>query len=177
MGLPSNFVRKSCCCCALDMWITRKREFSHIPTAQQQQLFLTKFDGRPIPELSVGPLFAAIRPKRTKTVARRTAGAPTILDMQSTSPLPPLRSRQLIEQRLCLLQIGCVEPLGEPAVDGGEQVVGFSRSALVVHSRARPVAARSSSDLIVCDRATPMATAKRASRRSNCRRDRAGMCS
>ncbi len=31
---------------ALDMWITRCREFSHIPTAQQQP-FLTKSDGKP----------------------------------------------------------------------------------------------------------------------------------
>ncbi len=40
------------------------------------------------------------------------------------------RSRQLFQQRLRLLQVGCVEPLGEPAVYGGEQVVGFGRLAL-----------------------------------------------
>jgi len=34
------------------MWITRKRELPHIPTAQQQQLFLTKFDGIPNPDIA-----------------------------------------------------------------------------------------------------------------------------
>jgi len=40
-------------------------------------------------------------------------------------------SGQLVEQRLCLFQIGGVEALGEPAVDGCEQVAGFSMAALV----------------------------------------------
>ena len=35
----------------------------------------------------------------------------------------PQRSSQLFQQRLRLLHIGSVEPLGELAVDGGEQVV------------------------------------------------------
>ncbi len=30
--------------------------------------------------------------------------------------------RQIVEQRLRLLQIGGVEPVGEPAADGGEEV-------------------------------------------------------
>ena len=36
-----------------------------------------------------------------------------------------LSSTQLVEQRLRLLQIGGVDPLGEPAVDGSEKVPGF----------------------------------------------------
>ena len=34
----------------------------------------------------------------------------------------PLRSRQLFEQRLSILQIGRIETLREPAVDRGEEV-------------------------------------------------------
>ena len=60
----------------MDMWITRKREFSHIPTAQQQQLFLTKFDGRPHARCGglVGPCYGQARiylkePLRGKNMA------------------------------------------------------------------------------------------------------------
>jgi hypothetical protein len=41
-------------------------------------------------------------------------------------------SRQLVEQRLCLVQIGGVEALGEPAVHGREQLLGFGALALFV---------------------------------------------
>ena len=44
--------------------------------------------------------------------------------------LQPQRLRQLVEQRLRLLQVGGIEPLGEPAVDGGEKVVAFGGLAL-----------------------------------------------
>ena len=40
------------------------------------------------------------------------------------------RAKQIIEQRLRLLQIGGVEPLGEPAIDGGEVVAGLGGSAI-----------------------------------------------
>ncbi len=46
--------------------------------------------------------------------------------------LQPRRLRQFVKQRLCLLQIGGVEPLREPAIDGGEEVVGFGGLALGV---------------------------------------------
>ena len=39
--------------------------------------------------------------------------------------------RQLLEQRLRLLQIVRVEPFGEPAVDRSEQFAGLLRLALV----------------------------------------------
>src|SRR5215472_3850395 len=40
-------------------------------------------------------------------------------------------SPQLLQQRLRLFQIGRVEPLGEPAINGGEKVEGFGAAALV----------------------------------------------
>ena len=40
-------------------------------------------------------------------------------------------SRQLVEQRLCLFQIRGIKALGEPAVDGDQQMVGFDTSALL----------------------------------------------
>ncbi len=39
---------------------------------------------------------------------------------------------QFLQQRLRLLQIGGVKPLGEPAVDRGEEVAGFGGLALGV---------------------------------------------
>ena len=41
------------------------------------------------------------------------------------------RSRQLVEQRLCLFQIGGIEALGEPAVDRCEQIARFGPPALL----------------------------------------------
>src|SRR6516165_11125267 len=40
-------------------------------------------------------------------------------------------SCQLVEQRLCLFEIGRAEAFGEPAIDGGEKVAGFGMAALV----------------------------------------------
>ena len=39
-------------------------------------------------------------------------------------------SRQFVEQRLCLFQIGGVEALGEPAVNRREQIARFGPPAL-----------------------------------------------
>ncbi len=39
--------------------------------------------------------------------------------------LQPLRLRQLFKQRLGFLQIRGIEPLDEPAVDGGEEIAGL----------------------------------------------------
>src|SRR5947199_688388 len=41
-------------------------------------------------------------------------------------------SPEFPQQRLRLLQIGRVEPLGEPAVDRGQEVAGFGAAALVM---------------------------------------------
>src|SRR6266849_7960084 len=38
---------------------------------------------------------------------------------------------QLVEQRLRALEVLCVETLGEPAVDRGENVMGFGAAALI----------------------------------------------
>ena len=51
-------------------------------------------------------------------------------------------SRQLIEQPLCFFQIGGVEALGEPTVDGGEQIMSLGPPALLAPQPT--VAARSS---------------------------------
>src|SRR5438477_3920450 len=40
-------------------------------------------------------------------------------------------SRQFVQQRLCLFQIGGVETFGEPTVDRREEVAGFGVAALV----------------------------------------------
>ena len=40
-------------------------------------------------------------------------------------------SRQRVEQRFCVFQVGRIEPLGEPAVDRHEQIAGLSAAALV----------------------------------------------
>ena len=48
-------------------------------------------------------------------------------------------SRQLIEQRLRLHQVGRIETFGEPAVDRREDVAGFSVAALVA---AKPCEAK-----------------------------------
>src|SRR4051794_22198414 len=41
--------------------------------------------------------------------------------------------RQLIQQRLCVLQVRCIKALGEPAIDRREQIMGFHVLALVTH--------------------------------------------
>jgi hypothetical protein len=48
-------------------------------------------------------------------------------------------SRQLVEQRLRLFQVGCVEAFGEPAVDRREKIAAFGVAALVA---AKPGEAR-----------------------------------
>ena len=37
---------------------------------------------------------------------------------------------KLVEQCLCFFEVGCVEPFGEPAVDGRQQVTPFVSPAL-----------------------------------------------
>src|SRR5215813_3618526 len=41
------------------------------------------------------------------------------------------RLTQLVQQRLCFLQIGRVKALGEPAIDRGEEIAGFGTAALI----------------------------------------------
>jgi hypothetical protein len=48
--------------------------------------------------------------------------------------MPVAGSRQFVEQRLCLFEIGRVEAFGEPAVDRREEVSGFGAAALVAIS-------------------------------------------
>jgi len=60
---------------------------------------------------------SAFRPKRTKRVSAKFDRSLPQTDTRYGANLQPQRSRQLVEQRLRLLQIGRVKPLGEPAVD------------------------------------------------------------
>jgi len=41
-------------------------------------------------------------------------------------------SRQVVEQRLCLFEVPCVEAFGEPAVNWGEEIAGFGAPTLLV---------------------------------------------
>ena len=63
-------------------------------------------------------------------------------------------SSQLVEQRLCVFEIGRVEAFGEPAIDRCQQVAGFALAALVA---AEPSEARDGAQfpefgpLLLCD--------------------------
>ena len=46
-------------------------------------------------------------------------------------PHRELPSRQRVEERLGVLQVSRVKPLGEPAIDRCEQVIGLSALALL----------------------------------------------
>jgi len=50
---------------------------------------------------------------------------------RQTVGVPTAGSRQLFEQPLRFFQVGGVEALGEPAVDGREEVAGLGAAALV----------------------------------------------
>src|SRR5437867_2780945 len=50
---------------------------------------------------------------------------------QTRGSVVHVRSPQLVEQRLCLLQIFCVEALGERGVDRREEIERFNTSALI----------------------------------------------
>ena len=65
--------------------------------------------------------------------------------------------RQRLQQRLGLLQVGGVKPLGEPAVDRCQQLVRFGPLALLLPQATRLMAARSSSDFASWRRATSRA--------------------
>src|SRR5437764_13632131 len=51
-----------------------------------------------------------------------------------TADRPAAGSRQFVEQRLGLFQIGGVEALGEPAVEGREQLARFGPPTLLAPS-------------------------------------------
>ncbi|MEE8290555.1 MAG: hypothetical protein V3R80_03655 [Candidatus Tectomicrobia bacterium] len=42
-----------------------------------------------------------------------------------------LDSGQFFRKRLCLFQVGCVEPLGEPTIDRGKQPTRLGALALI----------------------------------------------
>jgi hypothetical protein len=59
--------------------------------------------------------------------------------------MPVVGSRQLVQQRLRLFEVGCLEAFGETAIDRNEQVAGLSTAPLVApKARARLTAARNS---------------------------------
>ncbi len=72
------------------------------------------------------PCISAYRPKQKYTAARGRTGVGHDRDLNLGATLQPLRSRQLVEQHLRFLQIGGVEPLGEPAEYWGKQIAGSS---------------------------------------------------
>ena len=59
--------------------------------------------------------------------------------------MPVAGSRQFAEQRLRLFQIGGIEALGEPIIDGGEEVASFGPPALLA---PQPGEARGGAQLI-----------------------------
>ena len=69
----------------------------------------------------------AFRSKRKWTAARGRIGVGHDREIKSGVTPQPQRSRQLVEQRLCFRQVGGIEALGEPGVDGSEKVAGFGR--------------------------------------------------
>ncbi len=71
-----------------------------------------------------------IRPKRTLAAAHGKSERRCDRGVTSGATLQPRRSNQLVEQRLRFLQIGGVEPLGEPVVDRGDEVASFGGLAL-----------------------------------------------
>ena len=72
------------------------------------------------------PLHRVLRRLRGIVAGRR----PALEVAYSGSSNEPLR-RQLLKQRLCLLQVARVEPFGEPAVHRSEQFASLLRLALV----------------------------------------------
>ena len=58
--------------------------------------------------------------------------------------VPTAGSRQLVEQLLRFFQVGGVKALGEPAVEGREQVARLAPPALLAPEPGEAVAARNS---------------------------------
>ena len=75
------------------------------------------------------------------TPADRWVGQKAVIGLRLLD-MPMAGSRQLIEQTLRFFQIGGVEVLGEPTVDGGEQIMSLGPPALLAPQPT--VAARSS---------------------------------
>ena len=90
----------------------------------------------------------AARSRRNSWCSRSRARALRCSCLQSES------LRELLEQRLGLLEIGSIKALGKPRVDLGEQVVRLLPSPLRCQSLLRVMAARSSSDFASWRRAT-----------------------
>src|SRR5271170_1750487 len=63
-------------------------------------------------------------------LARGLSGRPEAVVRARPPAMLATGSRQFVEQCLCLFQVGGAEPLGEPAVDRGEQIAGFGPPAL-----------------------------------------------
>jgi hypothetical protein len=65
--------------------------------------------------------------------------------------------RQLVQQRLRVLQVRRIETFGEPVVDWIEQITRFRALALVAPESARLTDARSWNSFALCRSATEMA--------------------
>jgi hypothetical protein len=75
-------------------------------------------------EQAVGLSQGHAAPSGIKLIADHSELGP----MARTSQEP--KSTELVEERLCILQIGGVEALGEPAVHGREEIIGLGVPAL-----------------------------------------------
>src|ERR1700731_1158037 len=105
--------------------IARSRRPMHRPRAFFRDKPLSNRRSRPSRDIR-----AALADGRTGQKAVVRARPPAMLTTGS---------RQFVEQRLCVFQIGGVEAFGEPAVDRGEEVAGFGAAALLA---PQPGAAR-----------------------------------
>ena len=76
-------------------------------------------------------------PKRTLSSRGRNFRDVPFSDIGTDLALQLPRSRQLVQQRLRLFQISGIEPLGEPAVDWGEEAAALSGSLKAMHSKFR----------------------------------------
>ena len=101
----SNYLRPREIAAAVDMWITRCREFTHIPTAQQPPKFPQKSDGRPRAEQASDLCSSEYRSSgRTRDLANIPPpwNSKAIGDRRKivalTSPEAPVRRQELLTE-------------------------------------------------------------------------------
>ena len=98
-------------------------------------------------EPAVNYMLFATRALRARTLAPRRKG-PTGAALGHEPP-----SAEFVEQHLGILQVGGVEPLGEPAVDRPQEILGLRTPALLHQQCARLVAALRDQPRACCSRA------------------------
>ncbi len=86
-----------------------------------------------------------------------SSGSPAGMGRDVATASPSWLARHRLQQRLGLLQVGGVKALGEPAEISASSRWASARLPCCCHNRLRLIAARSSSDLACCRRATSRA--------------------